>query len=164
MDPPHFQMWTLNHSTFTNVDLPHLHILNFCTLHISKFANLDPPHLHTDLCGHSTSPHLRMWTLHISTFTNVDPPHLQICKCGPSISLHLRMWTPHIYKCGPSTSSRSVRVAERLALPTSDHGVSGSNPAGGKILPEPKQRFTEQSLSCSPFHRLRMTEILLKGT
>ena len=58
---------------------------------------------------------------------------------------------------------RSVRVAERLALPTSDHGVAGSNPAGGKILPEPKRRFIAQSLSCSPFHRLEMTEILLKG-
>ena len=58
---------------------------------------------------------------------------------------------------------RSVRVAERLALPTSDHGVAGSNPAGGEILPEPKRRFTAQSLSCSPFHRLEMTEILLKG-
>ena len=56
-----------------------------------------------------------------------------------------------------------VRVAERLALPTSDHGVAGSNPAGGKILPEPKRRFIAQSLSCSPFHRLEMTEILLKG-
>ena len=59
--------------------------------------------------------------------------------------------------------SRSVRVAERLALPTSDHGVAGSNPAGGEILPEPKRRFIAQSLSCSPFHRLEMTEILLKG-
>ena len=59
--------------------------------------------------------------------------------------------------------SRSVRVAERLALPTSDHGVAGSNPAGGKILPEPKWRFIAQSLSSSPFHRLEMTEILLKG-
>ena len=58
---------------------------------------------------------------------------------------------------------RSVRVAERLALPTSDHGVAGSNPAGGEILPEPKRRFIEQSLSCSPFHCLEMTEILLKG-
>ena len=58
---------------------------------------------------------------------------------------------------------RSVRVAERLALPTSDHGVAGSNPAGGEILPEPKRRFIAQSLSCSPFHRLEMTEILLKG-
>ena len=57
----------------------------------------------------------------------------------------------------------SVRVAERLALPTSDHGVAGSNPAGGEILPEPKRRFIAQSLSCSPFHRLEMTEILLKG-
>ena len=57
----------------------------------------------------------------------------------------------------------SVRVAERLALPTSDHGVAGSNPAGGKFLPEPKRRFIAQSLSCSPFHRLEMTEILLKG-
>ena len=57
----------------------------------------------------------------------------------------------------------SVRVAERLALPTSDHGVAGSNPARGEILPEPKRRFIAQSLSCSPFHRLEMTEILLKG-
>ena len=54
-------------------------------------------------------------------------------------------------------------VAERLALPTSDHGVAGSNPAGGDILPEPKRRFIAQSLSCSPFHRHEMTEILLKG-
>ena len=36
---------------------------------------------------------------------------------------------------------RSIRVAERLALPTSDHGVAGSNPAEGEILPEPKRRF-----------------------
>ena len=54
-------------------------------------------------------------------------------------------------------------MAERLALPTSDHGVAGSNPAGGEILPEPKRRFIAQSLSYSPFHRLEMTEILLKG-
>ena len=51
--------------------------------------------------------------------------------------------------------------AEPLALPTSDHGVAGSNPAGGEILLEPKRRFIAQSLSCSPFHRLEMTEILL---
>ena len=54
-------------------------------------------------------------------------------------------------------------MAERLALPTSDHGVAGSNPARGEILPEPKRHFIAQSLSCSPFHRLEMTEILLKG-
>ena len=54
-------------------------------------------------------------------------------------------------------------MAERLALPTSDHRVMGSNPAGGEILPEPKWRFIAQSLSCSPFHHLEMTEILLKG-
>ena len=54
-------------------------------------------------------------------------------------------------------------MADRLVLPTSDHGVAGSNPAGGEILPEPKRRFIAQSLSCSPFHRLEMTEILLKG-
>ena len=46
----------------------------------------------------------------------------------------------------------SVRVPERLALPTSDHGVAGSNPAGGEILSEPKWRFVAQSLPCSPFH------------
>ena len=59
--------------------------------------------------------------------------------------------------------SGSVCVAERLALPTSDHGVTGSNPAEGEILPEPKRHFIAQSLSCSSFHRLEMTEILLKG-
>ena len=63
----------------------------------------------------------------------------------------------------PPIDTGSVRVAERLALPTSDHGVAVSNPAGGEILPEPKRRFTAQSLSCSPFHCLEMTEILLKG-
>ena len=57
----------------------------------------------------------------------------------------------------------SVRVAERLTLSTSDHGVVGSNTAGGEILPEPKRRFIAQSLSCSPIHRPEMTEILLKG-
>ena len=54
-------------------------------------------------------------------------------------------------------------MAERLELPTSNHGIVGSNPAGGEILPEPKRHFIAQSLSCSPFHRLEMTEILLKG-
>ena len=54
-------------------------------------------------------------------------------------------------------------MAERLALLTSDHGVAGSNPAGGEILPEPKWRFIAQSLSCSSFHLLEMTEIVLKG-
>ena len=43
----------------------------------------------------------------------------------------------------------SVRMAERLALPTSDHRVAGSNPAGGEILPEPKWCFIAQSLSSS---------------
>ena len=56
-----------------------------------------------------------------------------------------------------------IEVAERLALPTSDHGVAGLNPAEGEILPEPKRRFIAQSLSCSSFHCLEMTEILLKG-
>ena len=54
-------------------------------------------------------------------------------------------------------------MAERLALPTLVHGFAGSNPAGGEILPEPKRRFIAQSLSCSSFHRLEVTEILLKG-
>ena len=54
-------------------------------------------------------------------------------------------------------------MAERLALLTSDHGVAGSNPTGGEILPEPKRRFIAESLSCSLFHCLEMTEILLKG-
>ena len=51
----------------------------------------------------------------------------------------------------------------KLALPTSDRGVAGSNPAGGEILPKSKRRFIAQSLSCSPFHRLKMTNTV-EGT
>ena len=54
-------------------------------------------------------------------------------------------------------------MAEQLALPTSDHGVAGSNPAGGEILPETKRRFIAQSLSCSSFHGLEMTNTV-EGT
>ena len=60
-------------------------------------------------------------------------------------------------------SKKSSRMAERLAFPTSVHSVAGSNPAGGEILSEPKRHSNAQSLSYSPFHRLEMTEILLKG-
>ena len=51
-----------------------------------------------------------------------------------------------------------------LKIPTSDHGIAGSNPAGGENLPEPKRRFSEHSLSCPPFNRPDTTEILLNGT
>ena len=70
---------------------------------------------------------------------------------------------PNMIKYIWSQIIRSIRVVERLALPTSNQEVAGSNPAGGEILPEPKRRFIAQSLSCSPFHRLEMTEILSKG-
>ena len=46
----------------------------------------------------------------------------------------------------------------------SDHGVSGSNPADGKILSEANRRFIAQGLSCLPFRCPDMTEIRLKGT
>ena len=58
---------------------------------------------------------------------------------------------------------RSIRMAKRLALPTSDHGVVGSNPAGDEILPVPKRHFIAQSLPCLAFHHPDMTELLLKG-
>ena len=50
-----------------------------------------------------------------------------------------------------------------VSAPDFGSGVAGSNTAGGEILPEPKRHFIAQSLSYSPFHRLEMTEILLKG-
>ena len=55
-------------------------------------------------------------------------------------------------------------MAKRLSLPTSDQGVSGSNPTGGEILSEFKRHFIAQSPSCSlfPFCRPDVTEILLK--
>ena len=55
-------------------------------------------------------------------------------------------------------------MAKRLAIPTTDHGVAGSNAAGDEILSAPKRCFIAQSLSGSPFHCLKLTEILLKGT
>ena len=65
----------------------------------------------------------------------------------------------------PHHNRKSVRMAERLALLTSDHGIAGSNIVGGEILsPEPKRRFIAQGISCSPFHRPDKTEIMLKGT
>ena len=39
------------------------------------------------------------------------------------------------------SNKRSVRVTELLALLTSDHEVSGSNPTGSKIISKPKRRF-----------------------
>ena len=62
---------------------------------------------------------------------------------------------------------KNVRAYPRLRGPFSSLvdmlGLSMlTYPAGGEILPEPKRRFIAQSLSCSSFHRLKMTEILLK--
>ena len=48
-----------------------------------------------------------------------------------------------------------------LKIPTSDHGITGSNPAGGENHPEPKRRFIAQSLSCPPVNRPNTTVILL---
>ena len=56
----------------------------------------------------------------------------------------------------------SIPTSSTFYCGTSDHGVTGSNPARGEILPKPKRRFIAHSLSCSPSHRLEMTEILLK--
>ena len=56
--------------------------------------------------------------------------------------------TCHISHC--EIKSKRPR-AEQLALPISDNGVTGVKTAGGEILPEPKQRFIAESLSCSPF-------------
>ena len=96
-----------------------------------------------------------------SDWLSAEPDLLSLS--GQSISLKLKSpktWTEGSFL---PLCWRSVCVAERLALPTSDHRVVGSNPAGGEILPEPKRRFIALSLSCSPFHCLEMTEILLKG-
>ena len=59
---------------------------------------------------------------------------------------------------------RCVRVDEWLALPISDHQVLGLNPTGGEIQPMTVRRFTAQSPSLSPFHRLDTTKTMLKGT
>ena len=56
----------------------------------------------------------------------------------------------------------SICVAKWFALPISDQGDSGSNPAGGKIVCNPKWPFFAQSLSYSHFHCPDMNEILLK--
>ena len=95
---------------------------------------------------------------------NVFPENtVKMSTCLYSICMVQVGFGFNVFCNNPSVILRSVHMAEWLALPTSDHGVMGSNPAGGEILPEPKWRFIAQSLSCSPFHRLEMTEILLKG-
>ena len=96
----------------------------------------------------------------IINFNNIYIPGIRSLKFDTNVGYNLLYCTRENQ---PPPAYRSVRVAERLALSTSDHGVAGSNPAGGEILPELKRRFIAQSLLCSPFHRLEMTEILLKG-
>ena len=54
--------------------------------------------------------------------------------------LHVKHWdysTPSEHKHIRLIWVWSVRLAEQLALPASDHRVTGSNPAGGEILPDP---------------------------
>ena len=74
------------------------------------------------------------------------------------VHLNVSIWRVRIQMLQHRFILRSVRVAERLALPTSDHGVAVSNPAGGLFFPN----LNGASLH-TPFHRLEMTEILLKG-
>ena len=57
-----------------------------------------------------------------------------------------------------------MTIEARLALPTLDHGVSRTNPAGDEILSETEWRFTAGGPSWLPFHRPDMNELLLKGT
>ena len=59
---------------------------------------------------------------------------------------------------------RSVRVAEQLASPTSDHMVSGSNSAEDGIKLMTIRRLIAQGLSLSSFHRVYKTKIMLDGT
>ena len=52
-------------------------------------------------------------------------------------------------------------MAERIALPTLDHKVPDSSPAGGRIQLMTVQHFVAQSLSLSSFHHFN--NLLLKG-
>ena len=123
----------------TGSELPsHLRTYVMCSAYIHLFllyyARPHVPRTHTHTC---TRLYIRMYP---PTFTGT----------------YIHTYTPthmHIYI---HTYIRSVRVAERLALPISDHWVACSNPTGGAILPEPTR-----SVSYSPFHRHEMTEIML---
>ena len=59
---------------------------------------------------------------------------------------------------------RSVQLAEWLALPTLDHEVPNSNPAGSGNQLLTVRCFIAQSLSLSSLHLLDMTKIMLKET
>ena len=92
-------------------------------------------------------------------------PATAASTAGPCPTIYQSSRTPLHWKL-PSTIARPNHPPYRTVpynATNIDHGVAGSNPAGGEILPEPKRRFIAQSLSCSPFHRHEMTEILLKG-
>ena len=62
------------------------------------------------------------------TFGNISNGKLQwkLTKKSPNM-----LFMTHAFGGIPKIR-RSVRVALLLALPTSDHGVTGSNPAGGE--------------------------------
>ena len=73
-------------------------------------------------------------------------------------------------KCGSlsEASSSSLYCVKRprgRAVSAPDFGSRGRGfeSRWRRDSSEPKRRFIAQSLSCSPFHRLEMTEILLKG-
>ena len=82
-------------------------------------------------------------------------PLMQLATKGPPL------W---ITRCWVRILLGSVWVGEWLVLQTLDCKVPGSNPAGGRIQLITERRFIAQSLSLSPFHRLDMTLIVLKGT
>ena len=64
-------------------------------------------------------------------------------------------------------SGRKERTWKRIPISNSlgvGVGVGGERTAIVNVsISKPKRRFIAQSLSCSPFHRLEMTEILSKG-
>ena len=68
-------------------------------------------------------------------------PQWSSCALLNMVPVHQQIWPPlaifefHRYRISSKTTGRRDRVAEQLALPTSDQGVTGSNPAGGEILP-----------------------------
>ena len=101
---------------------------------------------------HKTCHFLLIWEA--SACPSVKPSRLRITGSRVQIPLEARLF--------PNLNGASLLRAFYVHLSIIWKCLKYcSNPTGGEILPEPKRRFIAQSISCSPFHRLEITEILL---
>ena len=94
---------------------------------------------------------IRVFAVRFIIWVAKDPNLLQAERDGSDLSLcqvH-RSFCWFCHALAQIVAHYFIWFSTSAVLLTSDHGVPGSNPTGGKILPEAKRHFIAQSLSCS---------------